>query len=215
MNLRLEGRLSARYAFCGVHLYSARTQATIARERAADVGNEQRSPVILSVSSSVAFLEALVHEVVLDARDKGPDWPALRPLTPDVLGRIGSVQLDGTGSSLPVFNRVLAAAGATPFDLQTEPHAAARTLFYLRNALIHSRPADTGLAADDLGTHETRVRETATALLRYGFELYAGPSNADWPDRILGPGCAEWALATAQRFAVAFVERLGIAPTWT
>ncbi len=216
------GSVTQRLPFSRVHIFGAKTQRDEAiRTEAPTVASldEHRSHVVLAIISAACFLEAIAHEVVLDAHEKGHTYPSMAGLSEALVKAVAALESklnDELGSSLGLFNRILVAAGRQPFDIATQPHLGAEHLFWLRNALVHARPADT--ATSPIGTNHKRPKQTVEALRAYAFALNprfsAESSNAEWPDRFIGAGCARWAVDTAETFAQAFVARLGVALWW-
>lgn len=213
--------VTMRTYFSRDHLVGARVQRDAARALEATtglVGGAHRSAVMLSLLSVAGFLEAVAHEIVLDAKEKGASYPSLSGLTPAEVATLGIVPLPKVGGGFVIFNQVLNALSRQPFDEDAEPFQGMTTIFGARNAIIHPFPTDTAFDVD-VGTHHKKPRATAERLRGYGFPLHpsvpAHHGNADWPDRLLSAGCAAWATATAESFALQFALRVGVAPWWS
>lgn len=92
----------------------------------------------------------------------------------------------------------------------TSPYQDTKLLVDLRNALVHYEPETifnfSNNAERQGAEHEFKKK------LRGRFELnrQTGVGNPFYPDKVLGAGCARWAVASAVAFADDFFEKLGI-----
>ena len=99
----------------------------------------------------------------------------------------------GVPDPLKRYRRAAFAIAGKPQASLGGHYGSARDLLYLRNSLLHYRvrwPSD--LPADD----SALFRRLEIAFSANPF--YPAPQNAFWPKGILGPGCAEWAVAAGE-----------------
>jgi hypothetical protein len=169
---------------------------------------EHRAHAMGAVVFSIAALEAAINELFTDAAEG--NLHNLRPLDEVVIKRLGTMWLSGvprTASYRVVdkFAIALHLADRDALDASAEPWQSAMELAKLRNALIHYEPEWVPMPV----TGEAHKFEKS---LRGKFpENPLAPSeNAYYPDKLLGHGCAAWAVHSALAFAGAFSERLGI-----
>ncbi len=103
-----------------------------------------RGLVLAAVIESVAFLEAVINEVLQDAADnhiterlEGVDSEVRRSWA-EIWEALGQGE---TGRNLERYQAALIAAGVEPFDKGAEPWQSAQLLVQLRNHLVHYKPA--------------------------------------------------------------------------
>jgi len=94
-------------------------------------------------------------------------------------------------------------------DKGAAPWQPTAILIQLRNALIHYEP-------EWLSTHVNTEDEAhkLTKMLRGRFtpNPLTGAGDPYYPNKVLGHGCAEWAVRTSTEFVDAFARHLGIKP---
>lgn len=91
------------------------------------------------------------------------------------------------------------------FDIGAEPWQSVSELARLRNALVHYEPEWVPMAS----TGEVHKFERSLKG-KFALNPLAPPENPYYPDKVLGHGCAAWAVESSMAFTDAFVERLGI-----
>ncbi|EPD43268.1 MULTISPECIES: hypothetical protein [Delftia] len=173
-----------------------------------------KSYAISSIMVSAAFLEATINELFADCAD-GHSTARLSPLPArGLMGRLWARSIPRTAAYpiLEKYDIALELNDKEPFDPGINPYQDAKLLTELRNALIHYEP-ETIVA---IGGDETRKPHKFEKRLRGKFALNSltGAGNPFYPDKVLGAGCAEWAVKTAVDFTDAFFGRLGIPATY-
>jgi hypothetical protein len=162
-----------------------------------------RGYVTGAVLSAVASLEATINELFIDAQHKDPYTfegadPEFAPLLAEVWEGIER------NSTLVKYQIALILARKPPFDKGDSKYQEATFLIRLRNALVHYKPEwDT----------DQREHKKIEDRLKSRFELnpFTIPTDAFFPKRCLGHGCAEWAVKSGKVFINEFFDRLGLA----
>jgi hypothetical protein len=162
-----------------------------------------RGYVTGAVLSAVASLEATINELFIDAQHKDPYTfegadPEFAPLLAEVW------EVIKRNPTLAKYQIALTLARKPPFDKGASPHQEAVFLIQLRNALVHYKPEwDT-----DQALHKTIERRLKS---RFEPNPFTIPTDAFFPKRCLGHGCAEWAVKSGEAFINEFFDRLGLA----
>lgn len=180
-------------------------------------GPEWRQHSAASVSAvvmSAAFLEATINELYSDCvADPTSSRLACLPARAlmEALWKKGIPRRAG----YPIVQKyeiALELNGKSAFDSAQSVIQDARHLVDLRNALVHFEPKT---------ITSTAAGEKAQALkfdwLKGKFPenaLLAGAGNPYYPDKLLGAGCAEWAVKSAVAFTDEFFSKLGMEPTY-
>jgi hypothetical protein len=191
------------------HLFAARHMADLAceiekREGTADpdVIRRHRTYVIGAVLAAAAFLEASINELYLEVQDHvvngGPGgrqrvlavpahfWsPAARP------------------PILHKYQLALVVADAEPFDEARSPFREADGLVALRDALVHGRQ-------EWRDAHGRRQNLERRLRAKFPHNPLASEADPEFPDRLLGAGCAMWAIRVAEKFSNDFCHRMAI-----
>ena len=195
----------------GHHLFAARHMADMAceleKEHAGqevdpEVMRRHRSYVIGTILSAAAFLEASINELYLEVQDhvaNGSGGGRRRVLA--VPAHFWSA-----AAKPPILHKYqlsLVIADAEPFDEGRSPFREADGLIGLRDALVHGRPE----WRDAHGRRQNLERRLRAKFPRNAFSFESDP---EFPDRILGAGCAMWAVKVAEKFSDDFCHRMGI-----
>ncbi len=165
-----------------------------------DVVRQHRAYVIGAVLSATAFLEGSINELYLEVQDH---------LTNGMLARRAQplpAHFWSSAAKPPILHKyqlALVVADAEPFDESRSPFRDADGLVALRDALVHGRPE----WRDSHGRRQNLERR-----LRAKFKHYTLASEADpeFPDQLLGSGCALWAVRIAEKFSNDFCQRMAI-----
>jgi hypothetical protein len=172
---------------------------------------EHSSYVLGTVLSSVAFLEALINELFIDAVHDHGAGPA-QQIPTEVKERLKEAWQRSieTLSILTKYQAALLLAGKPSFDPGVRPYQPVKILVQLRNRLTHFVP-ETRWADEGPSTFEGR-------LLAQRFALHPryerSPGNPVFPDKCLSHGCAQWAFSSAQSYADDFCARMEIEPNY-
>ncbi len=168
---------------------------------------QHRAYAIGAVLAAVAFAEAAVNELFQDIADGNLSYTA--PLDQRARTAMGAYWREsrGRGSILEKYQVSLVLAGREPLAPGAEPFQSFALLIKVRNLLVHFRP-ETASAADvqDL-EKQLRGRFPENALM-------AEAGNPFFPDKCLGTGCANWAVAAAKAIADETFVRLGVQPNY-
>ena len=183
----------------------AQIEATNSGPPSDEVRAQHRSFAIGAVISAVAYLEAAANEVYLAATDNDPHLFAKADARlPTLLAHVwDSVEAIRT---LQKYQVALVLAQKSPFDQGTAPFQLASHLLVLRNNLVHYKPE----WDSDLQDHkkiEVRLRGA------FRENPYSDKSQAFFPHRCLGHGCAAWAVRSAWSFVESFYSRMDL-PYW-
>jgi hypothetical protein len=168
------------------------------------------SSVTGALMHAVAFLEALVNEVLTDAAEG--KTTAVRGLTPTQVAEVRKlVALPQTNrlSVLEKYDALHVILIGTPLDKSKDPYQSVQLLVKLRNALVHffpeSLPSEsTRGESDEIHRLEKSLRH------RFADNQRTGPGNPWYPDKCLGAACAQWAIDSARVFTDTMSRTLGI-----
>lgn len=193
------------------HLFTARHLADLAceleKEHAGtgvehDVSRRHRAYVIASVLSASAFLEASINELYLEVQGhiaNGSGGGRQRVLA--VPAHFWSSA--GKPPVLHKYQLALVVADAEPFDQGRSPFREADGLIALRDALVHGRFE----WRDSHGRRQNLERRLRSKFPHNPFTIEGDP---EFPDRMLGAGCAMWAVRVVEKFSDDFCHRLAI-----
>ena len=186
-------------------LFSRKAQATEALEPNAVtevVRMEHRSYAIGAVTAAAAYLEAAINELYLQAIDRNRNtFPPERIRLAELMSHVWADVEQMT--VLVKYQVALTLAEVRPYPKGENPYQAVDGLLRLRNALVHYKPEwDTEL-------EEHRKLEERLAN-RFRESRLSSSSQAFFPHRCLGHGCAAWSTHTAVQFYRGFMERLGL-----
>lgn len=192
------------------HLFAARHMAELACELEkdhatapdADVIRRHRAYVIGAIMSAAAFLEASINELYLEVQDHIVNGdPSGRRRVLAVPAHFWS-----TAAQPPILHKyqlALVVADAEPFDERRSPFRDADGLIALRDALVHNRPE----WRDSHGRRQNLERRLRAKFPR---NALAAEDDPEFPDRMLGGGCATWAVRVAEKFSNEFCHRIAI-----
>ncbi len=190
------------------HLWAAAHLARLAAEREANPPRQfdiqHRGYVMSSLLESVAFLEALILELLKDAaEDQNLEIIGVIPTIARAKMLIFWKAGERRASTLQKFQSALLCADKAAFDKGAQPYQDAQLVISLRNALVHFRPENTGVA----DTHDIEAK------CRGKFPIHERLAmNPWWPDQCLSAGCADWAVKSVRAFAGDFCTRMGFQP---
>lgn len=172
-----------------------------------------RAYAVGAVISATCCLEAFINECFSDADQV--NLPTLRGLTPAVRETLAGLWELGIPRTAKytilekyeiayfVVKQAKMARGVIRFqnaDLLTE----------LRNALVHFEPEWVDHVPPDLKrAHQFEKRFKAKKLPE---NRLTSPQNPFYPDRLVGYGCAQWAVETAVGFIDWFGAEIGVVP---
>ena len=169
-----------------------------------------RSCVLGSVILAVAFLEATINELFVDAAS--PVSTVFEGLTPERAGALRK-SWQGEGSQrvevLAKYHMAFDALGVTPMNNGAGVWQDVQALVDLRNALVHFEPV-TQVTRSAQNPKERHSLESALKGRFLETPLFANTANPFYPDRCLGHGCAAWAVNRSQIFATEFFRLIDV-----
>jgi hypothetical protein len=173
--------------------------------------SEHRAHAIGAVIFSAAALEAAANELFSDASDNPASIRPVDEVAAKRLGALWRADVPRT-AAYPILEKYAIALLLTDragFDTGTEPWQSASALVKLRNALIHYEPEWVPMPGGD----QTHSFEKS---LRGKFpENPLAPADSPYyPAKLLGHGCAQWAVRTALVFSTEFSKRMGLFGPW-
>ncbi len=168
-----------------------------------------------SVLSSVSFLESTVNELHADATDE--EYSAVDEQHGTLLRTIGREWHNAKNfDRAPMFTKyqtILAIAGQPGFEEGDQAFANVRILTEIRNHLLHYNREWVVIRSRQLPHHEPEsTADYFERALRHKFATspLAAKNVPFFPDKCLGHGCAEWAIANSLIFTDEFFRRLGL-----
>ena len=192
------------------HLYSARHLAdlacTLEKDHAGTSDQElirrHRAYVIGSVLSASAFLESSINELYLEVQDHIANG------NPENRRRVLAVPAHfwSAVARPPILHKyqlALVVADAEPFDEGRAPFRDADLLVALRDGLVHGRPE----WRDSHGRRQNLARRLRA---KFPHNALAREGDPEFPDQLLGAGCAMWAVRVAEKFSNDFCHRIAI-----
>jgi hypothetical protein len=191
------------------HLFAARHMADLACEiesqfsgtSDADLIRKHRAYVIGAVLASAAFLEASINELYLEVQDRLVENGGQGRRVLAVPAHFWS-----QAAHPPILHKyqlALVVADAEPFDESRSPFRDADGLVALRDALVHGRP-------EWRDAHGRRQNLERRLRAKFPHNPLASEADAEFPDRLLGAGCAAWAVRVAEKFSNDFCHRMAI-----
>lgn len=186
---------------------------TAGSARASDALREHIAHVTSTTMLSTAFLEATINEIFSDCADNyASEYNSLPGSS--VMGVIWNHGVPRTAkyTILQKYNKALEVHGKRQFK-EGEVTDLIQTI-KLRNALIHFEP-ETVLtySSEDRDPSEIHKFEKTLAN-KFPLSPLADLGDPFYPNKILGHGCAVWAIKTAVSFTDAFFALLGIRPKY-
>lgn len=217
VNMKASGEMhvGVRNYSAAEHLWTAEHMADSCRKRqeslaaSGHIGRDRllSSQCTLAVLSSVAFLEARVNEIWLDAADAEPGVlpPRLTGLSQDTVDRMRKGWVSEKVSQKPILDKyrmALVCADKERMDKGVEPLQSANWLNKLRNELVHFKPKVRWIGQADPLEIMLEKKFEANPLI--------DPQRPWFPEKALAAGCAQWACSVAVSFADEWQARMGL-----
>lgn len=194
----------------GHHLFAARHLADLAceieKEHAgtadAEILRKHRAYVIGAVFAAAAYLEASINELYLEVQDHIANG------NPENQRRVLAVPAHfwSAVARPPILHKyqlALVVADAEPFDEGRSPFREADGLVALRDALVHGRQ-------EWRDAHGRRQNLERRLRAKFPHNALAREGDPEFPDQLLGAGCAMWAVRVAEKFNNDFCHRMAI-----
>lgn len=171
---------------------------------------KHRSYIHNSILSSVAFLEAAINELFQDAHDEHQSY--VNDLDQDVIENLShhwaNTELKRNYErTLDKYQQALIIAGKEKFETDINPFQNTFLVIILRNFLTHYKPKSVG--NDNPHPLESKLKGKFPLNKKY-----EKSGNTDFPDKMLGMGCARWSLDSVNIFADEFFKRMEIEPNY-
>lgn len=166
---------------------------------------EQRAYVYGAIALSWASLEGALSELL-----HGTTLASCGNLTHSARAVLGAVKKEdlrprAKANTLETFNLVLRLAGKQEIAKGSLPYAAADALRVLRNTIIHPQPGEVVTYEDDTAFDYSSQQDVVKKLKSH-LKL---KNDAVFPDQVLTPTCASWAVASSEKFWRAFETAFG------
>lgn len=188
------------------HLFAERAQALEVRPPSEVTPEDRwrhRAYVTGTIFGAAAFLESSINELYLELKNLGQSGSPRLPARE--LSLLSQVWPDVQGSAiLHKYQVALSLADADSYDESKPPFIDADSLLRLRDALVSSATTDWQDKRGKQQSLEKRLRA------KFAPSAIAEEKAAWFPDRVLGVGCAMWAVRTVQAFSDDFCQRMGI-----
>jgi hypothetical protein len=174
---------------------------------------EHHSAVVTSIMMSAGSLEASINELFSDASE--PDGGRFKALSTDSRGLLAAMWNKGVPrtarySIIEKYELCLTLLRKPDLDKSQAPYDNAQSLIELRNHFVHFEP-EWQLQGRHLPQKDAHRLEK---VLRGKFpdSPLAGAGNSFYPERLLGHGCAAWAVTSADKFLSHFFALLQMPP---
>ena len=167
-----------------------------------------RSYALGAVFCAVAFLEAMINEIYLSAVD-GPHSAHFADfLKAEAVAKEWVSPPNPRWSLMDKYERILKVSGSEEYGNADRLRNDVASLIHLRNSLVHYKP--------EWDTKPKRHKDVETRLAgKFAENLFSAPTQAFFPHRCLGAGCARWAVSIATEFALDVRARLGLSDAIT
>jgi hypothetical protein len=176
---------------------------------------EHRGYVSSAVLLSVAFLEAAINELFSDCAANVEvvvkQLPAARDMA--LLWKHG-VPKTAKYRVIDKYDKALEICGKPKLNTKSDLVRDFELLVRLRNALMHYEP-ESILTYKSGKREQNEIHSFETAFKgKFQENPLTGDSNAFYPDKLLGHGCAWWAVKTSLEFYLNFCKNLKITPNF-
>lgn len=169
---------------------------------------------VSAVIVSAAFLEATINEIFSDCSDAhSTDRIASLPARA-LMGRLWKKGIPRTASYsiLEKYEIALELNGKPAFNAGISPYQDVKLLIELRNALIHYEPETIVSHSEHEATQPHKFEKRLKG--KFPINPLTGFGNPFYPGKVLGAGCAKWAVSAAVAFTDEFFQKLGATPTY-
>jgi hypothetical protein len=166
-----------------------------------DVIRRHRAYVIGAVFSAAAFLEASINELYLEVEGHTTNGSTASRRVLALPAHFWS-----SVAKPPVLHKyqlALVVADMEPYDESRSPFRDADGLIALRDALVHGRP-------EWRDSHGRRQNLERRLRAKFKHNALATEADPEFPDQLLGAGCAVWSVRIAEKFSTDFCHRMAI-----
>lgn len=164
-----------------------------------------------SIIASVSFLETVANDMFscLSLVGTGRTWPERNK----VFSRLWALGIPRT-AAYPILQKyqvALILVGREPFTTGRNPFQDAQSVVALRNELVHYEPSFESLVGEGADEHTFPPHKLACRLKgKFPLSPLCAPHAPMWPYKLLGAGCANWAVMSAINFTSAFAARFPV-----
>jgi hypothetical protein len=175
------------------------------------ISPEHRAHVVGSIMLTVAYMEALINEIMSDAYDY-PDGYSTVLNSADVakIGAWWQRKKSKRAGILKKYQVALQCMHKQKFPEDEAPFQVVRDVIELQNELVHYKPEFLNAASPS-----SHGLERLDGKFPHNRLFPASTGNPFFPDKCLGHGCAEWCFNAALAFTSEFYNRSGLEPRHT
>lgn len=169
------------------------------------IRSEHRSYATMSIIASVAFLEATINEIYLDAVDKNKNiFPNYDDCIINSLASIWPILEEYKARTLSKYQTILEISKKDKFKKGALPYQAVQELIDLRNILIHYKP--------EWSNKENKFSDLQAKLRNKNIvdNPYSHKNDPAFPKKILSFDCAAWAIESSYNFVKEFLDKMQI-----
>ena len=197
---------------CGAARYAREALALENCPRDSDSPILHRAYVVSAITSAAAALEAMINEAFADASES--EGSCIEGLPADVrlkLATLWAVPKTSRFAIIDKFDVVHLLVTGSGLDRSHHRWRDASWVVRLRNDFVHFEPS----WQEHRARQPNEQNKIEKALSGHFIENpLAGTANPFFPDRLLGHGCAAWAVMSALKFADHFWHSLGLTPPY-
>jgi hypothetical protein len=167
-----------------------------------------RAYVVAAVTSAAAALEAMINEIFCDANE--PLGSCVADLSNEARERLANLWEIQKTSTYPILDKFdVAHVLITGKHIDKTHHywGNATQLVRLRNDFVHFEPS---WSSQDSNVKQPKFAKSLHNL--FADNALAGSGNAFYPEKLLGHGCAAWAVKSALEFADNFWSEIDVTP---
>ena len=193
---------------------SGQQEASYDGEFADPLVSEHRANVLAAITFAAAALEANINELLSDAAE--PDGGRLKELRADereLLASLWELGIPRTARYriLEKYEVALTLLRRPPLDFGQGSAQAARLVVDLRNQFVHFEPTwQRHVPVPQKDAHKLERALNG----RFAENRITGAGNPFYPDKLLGYGCAAWAVRVTTSFLDDFFRVLGCTPPY-
>jgi hypothetical protein len=175
------------------------------------ISPEHRAYVVGSIMLTVAYMEALINEIMSDAYDYPAGYSTVLD-SADIaaMGAWWQSKKPKQAGILEKYQDALQCMHKQKFTKEEALFQVASDIVKLRNELVHYKPEFLNAASPS-----SHGLERLDGKFPHNRLFPASTGNPFFPDKCLGHGCAEWCFDAALAFTSEFYSRTGLTPRHT
>lgn len=181
-------------------------------------GQELIKPYAIGgIMASVSFLEGNINELFQKIVDKPSDYKSLNEeCKKEIIVWWNDNKSNRGNSIIKKYQQLLILCGKLKFNGNNELFINVNLLISLRNDLTHYKPEwnTTESEIDDIPVSPQKFQDELRGKIKPS-KFFEFTSNPFYPDKCLGYGCTNWALATTYEFATEVYRLLNIKPDYS